>query len=310
MLRKPVSDWNVKTFTVCLGDWAQTYLNFAEARFTEKTYKEKRALFRLFFGEVSPALPVANLKPGDVMKYIVKQSKDRSGYSANKDRKNLVAAWNWGMKYMNPQLAGPNPCLVETMQEDRHPRYVPPEEDVWKVYDTAEGQDQVMLLTYLHLCARRCEVFRLRWADDVDFENRHIRLGTRKGKDGSMEYKWLPMTDDLYDRLMEHRQTTESEWVFLNPETGQPFRERKRWMKGLCLKAGVKHFGLHAIRHLNPSLLANYGIPAMQIMTILRHKRLSTTQRYLHQLGDLKVALQLLSKKKKPSVEPSGPQAA
>jgi len=39
----------------------------------------------------------------------------------------------------------------------------------------------------------------------------------------------------------------------------------------------------------------------MQIMTILRHKRLSTTQRYLHQLGDVKAALQLLSRKEKPS---------
>ena len=48
----------------------------------------------------------------------------------------------------------------------------------------------------------------------------------------------------------------------------------------------------------------------MQIMTILLHKRLSTTQRYLHQLGDVKAALQLLARKEKPSEKPSGPQAA
>ena len=47
MRRKPASDWNVKTATVCIGDWVQAYLDFAEARFTEKTYKEKRALFQL-----------------------------------------------------------------------------------------------------------------------------------------------------------------------------------------------------------------------------------------------------------------------
>jgi hypothetical protein len=93
------------------------------------------------------------------MNYIVKQSKERSGYSANKDRKNLVAAWNWSMQYMKPQLSGPYPCAVERMQEIRHPRYVPPEEDVWKVYDAAEGQDQVMMLAYIHLCARRRELF-------------------------------------------------------------------------------------------------------------------------------------------------------
>jgi site-specific recombinase XerD len=97
--------------------------------------------------------------------------------------------------------------------------------------------------------------------------------------------------------------------VFLNPETEQPFRERKRWVKALCRKAGVKPFGLHAIRHPNPSLLAEYGVPAMKIMKILRHKRLSTTQRYLHQLGDVKEALQLLARKEKPSEKPSGFQA-
>ena len=310
MRKAPAEDWRKTTSTASLGDWAQAYLDFAAARFTQKTYKEKRALFRCFFKEIAAEEPVESLTPGDVLNYLVSQNKGRSGYAANKDRKNLVAAWNWGMRYMNPPLPGPNPCTVERMAEIRSPRYVPPEEDVWKVYHAATGQDQVMLLAYIHLCARRREVFRLRWQDDVDFENRRIRLGTRKRQDGSMEYDWLPMTDELHDRLMEHRKATESEWVFLNPKTAQPYHERKRWMNGLCRQVGVRPFGLHAIRHLNPSLLAKYGVPAMQIMTILRHKRLSTTQKYLHQLGDVKAALQLLAQEKKPSKEPSDTQAA
>ena len=104
---------------------------------------------------------LSNLKPGDVLTYIIKQKEARSGYAANKDRKNLVAAWNWGMKYMNPPLPGPNPCLVDRMPEVREPRYVPPEEDFWKVYDQTEGQNKVMLLTLLHLAARKGEIFRL-----------------------------------------------------------------------------------------------------------------------------------------------------
>jgi hypothetical protein len=38
-------------------------------------------------------------------------------------------------------------------------------------------------------------------------------------------------------------------------------------------------------------------------------ERLSTTQRSLHQLGDVKAALQLLARKEKPSEKPSGFQA-
>ena len=309
-MRKPVSDWNEKIATVCLGDWAQAYLDYAKARYVVKTYKEKRALFLSFFKEISSTLPVGNLKPGDVLKYIVKQMEVRSGYSANKDRKNLIAGWNWGMKYMKPQLPGPNPCVVERMPEVRQPRHVPSSEDIWSAYEMAEGQDKTMLLTYIHLCARRSEIFRLRWADDVDFGTKHIRLGTRKRQDGSMEYEWLPMTDDLFQALSEHRQANDSEWVFPNPKTGQPFVDRKRWIKALCVNAGVSPFGLHGIRHLNPSLLADLGVPTMHIMTIMRHKRLSTTQRYLHQMGDIRSALQLLSVKKKPSEKPSDSKPA
>jgi hypothetical protein len=141
-----------------LADWSQAYLDVAKARFSEKTYDEKRSMFERFFNEISPTLPAKELEPGDVMTYVVKQKEDRSGYAANKDRKNLVAGWNWGMKYMKPPLPGPNPCLVDRMPEERQPRYIPPEDDFWKVYEVAEGQDKVMLLTLLHLAARRGEI--------------------------------------------------------------------------------------------------------------------------------------------------------
>jgi hypothetical protein len=36
MLRKPVSDWNVKTDTVCIGDWAQKYMDVSYERGTSQ----------------------------------------------------------------------------------------------------------------------------------------------------------------------------------------------------------------------------------------------------------------------------------
>lgn len=304
MKRKPVSEWHGPTDTACLIDWAEAYLDYAKARYSTKTYKEKRSMFQRLFREIDPEMPVEELTPALVMDYVVRQSQVRTGHGANKDRKNLVAGWNWGLKYFNPPLPGPNPCLVDKMPENRKPRYVPPVADFWKVFDVAERQDQVMLLAYLHLGARRCEVFRLAW-EDVDFGESRIRLGTHKRAGGNLEFDWLPMTDDLYNTLLEHRQTADGQWVFLNPKTGQPYRTRKRWMTGLCRKAEVKAFGLHAIRHLTASILASEGVPPIQIQAILRHKRLSTTEGYLHRLGDLKPVLKVLSRNKKPSEKPS-----
>ena len=103
-------------------------------------------------------------------------------------------------KYLDPPLPGPNPCLVERMPEIRQPRYVPSEEDFWKVYEVAERQDRVMLLTFLHLAARRGEIFRLTLGD-VDFRNNRVRLWTRKRKGGFFKFDWLPMTQELRKTL-------------------------------------------------------------------------------------------------------------
>jgi len=83
MRRKPVKDWSKKTVTACLGDWAQVYFDVAKVRFTTKTYKEKVSMFKRFFKVINPALPVSELKPGNVLDYIIKQKEARSGYAAH-----------------------------------------------------------------------------------------------------------------------------------------------------------------------------------------------------------------------------------
>lgn len=295
MNRKPVSEWTGKTATVCLTDWAEAYLDFSEIKFSGQVYEEKRSMFKRFFKEVNPLMDACDLKPATVLAYIMQQKKLRSGYAANKDRKNLVAGWNWGMKYMNPALPGPNPCLVERMPEIRKPRYIPPEEDFWKVYESAEGQDQIILLTFLYLAARRGEVFKLKWSD-INFVDRRVRLETRKRKDGTLEYDWLPMAEDLRAALKwwwENRPIKESPNVFLcldkYPFTeefyGQPFQQRRHFMNRICQKAGVNEFGFHAIRHLSASILYNKGYEVSVIQAILRHKHPTTTDRYLKTLG-------------------------
>jgi integrase len=161
-------------------------------------------------------------------------------------------------------------------------------------------------LAYLHLAARKSELFQLKW-DDVDFAHGRVRLGTRKRSDGTLEYDWLPLTDDLFNAFFIHRQGAAGEWVFPNPKTGEPYKWRRTWMGDLCKKAKVRAFGIHAIRHLTASMLAQNDVPMVQIQAILRHKTLATTERYIKRLSDLKPSLQLLSNKKSRQVEPSAP---
>ncbi len=295
MQKKPLAEWVEKTGTVCLFDWSAAYLDYAKIKFSEKTYKEKKAMFKLFLKQVGPDLPVENLTSKMVLDYILDQREHRSGYSVNKDRKNLVAAWNWGKEYMDPPLPDRNPCRVDKMPEIRKPRYVPPEEDFLKVYEVAEGQDKVMLLAFLHLAARRGEIFRLTW-NDIDFVNNRVRLATRKRMGGTFEYDVLPMTKELRTALRwwwEHRPIQQSPYVFVcldknqkgRENYGQRFTHRHSFMKSMCKAAKVPRFGFHAIRHLSASRLFNLGYDVAVIQMILRHQSPSTTENYLKSLG-------------------------
>src|SRR5208283_3971847 len=226
--KAPAKDLMTPSESLTLIEWATKYLEYSKVKFSAYTFDEKKAAFKRFFKQVDPSFPVENLKPVAVLNYLRTQATKRSGYAANKERKNLLAAWNWGIKYLN--LPSPNPCLTERFPEERHVRYVPPEKDFWSVYEILKGQDKVMLLAYLHLAARRSELYRLRW-DDVDFAGQKVRIGTRKRLGGSLEYDWLPMTDELFNAMIIHRQSAKTEWVFPNLENGKPFKVRQHHMK-------------------------------------------------------------------------------
>ncbi len=284
-----------------MAEFAEEYLSYSK-KFSPKTYSEKCLAFRELLKKVDPLLPVNALDRLSTLKHFEDQAKNRSGNAANKDRKNLISAWNWGIMYINgfPVF---NPFLTDKFPEKRKPAYVPPEKDFWKLHDAAEGQDQIMLLTYLHTAARMNEIFKLRW-DDVDFAGARIRLWTRKRKDGTLEFDWIPLTDDLYNLLLNHKAQSESQLVFPNPETGEPWVDRRKLMERLSKKAGIKQFGFHAIRHLTASILAQSGTPAILIQGILRHKKVTTTELYLHQLTDLRPALTVLNGGKKAVKKP------
>ena len=53
MRRKPVSDWNEKTATVCLGDWAQAYLDYAQKLVSPKPTRKNGPFPLLLQGNIS-----------------------------------------------------------------------------------------------------------------------------------------------------------------------------------------------------------------------------------------------------------------
>jgi integrase len=126
------------------------------------------------------------------------------------------------------------------------------------------------------------EVLRLRW-DDVNFQEKAIRLWTRKRQGGNLEFDWLPMNEDLEEVLWSlWQKRANEEWVFLSPLTGSHCVTRFTLMRNICQRAGVPRYGDHTIRHFVASYLFDKKKVSLPVISkLLRHKNLQTTERYL-----------------------------
>ena len=216
--RKELTDLRTHMDLPTVLDWANKYCAYSEQKHSRKTFQEKLSVFKFFLGQTK-VKELDKVTPALVMAYLQAQSKTRSGYAANKERKNLAAAWSWGEKFIEGFPKTGNPFhAIDKFKEERSPRYVPDEGDFWKVVDVATGQDRAMLLAFFYLGARRGEIFRLKW-EDIDFINNRLRLGTLKTEDGSMRYDWLPLAGDLKSSLLEWKEQTGLALWLLQPSS-------------------------------------------------------------------------------------------
>jgi integrase len=267
-----------------LHDIATLYLDFSKSRHVKKTFEAKKLALKRLFLVASPTSEPEALTMKMALAVLTGTAKTVSNAAANKVRKDLSAFWAFGKKYHGFPLLNPFQ-EVERFPEKSENHYVPPAEDFWKVYEKADAKDQAMLLTLLHTAGRRSEVVHLTW-EDVDFRQRKIRLSTCKTRDGSRKRVWLSMTGALFDALLAHKMRGggQSSYVFTSKTTGEPYVDRKNFIKRLCIRANVKKFGYHGIRGLSATLLAQ-ELPAQEIQGILRHANLTTTVRYIRSLG-------------------------
>ena len=278
------------------------YLDFCKLRFSSTTYGEKRKLcrdLRKRWGDIV----VTDITPVMVMKHLEDRARKISDNAWNKDRKNLLAMFNWLRKIHGVTH---NPVVnVDRMPEERKVEYIPPGQDIDKVMMACSGQDRVMLQCYYFTFARRTEIFNWTW-EDISFEKQWYRLWTRKRlhSDKQVDYFPLPEDSELYRALKwqwENRNKN-SPYVFTDPESGERFTHRNRFIKGLCKRAGVQPFGFKAFRKYGPSVLNDiHRVSIKKLQRLLRHQTQTTTEIYLKKIDDdLSVGLRLLEKKDTP----------
>jgi integrase len=247
------------------------------------------------------------ITPIMIIKHLEDRARTISNSAWNKDRKNLLAMFNWLRKIYNVTN---NPVAnIERLPEDRKAEYIPPMQDIDKVMMSCGEQDRVMLQCYYYTFARKSEIFNWLW-EDINFEKQWYRLWTKKRlhSDNQADYFPLPEDSELYKALKwqwEHRNKN-SPYVFTNPKTGGKFVSRRRFLNGLCKWAGVRSFSYKAFRKFGPSVLNDvHKVSMKKLQTLLRHQNQKTTEIYLKRIdNDLSTTVRLLERKDTPGDTP------
>ena len=271
---------------LALWTLAQKYLADCKINYGKKTFDEKRYCLERFYASAGD-ISVIDIDPPTILEFINDRAKTQSNNAANKDRKNLKAFYSW-IQQMYGIMYDPT-APIKKKSHEKQPRRLIPIQDILKVMLAATGHDRVLIGSYWHTGARKGEVLRWTWADDINFEERWVRLGTKKSKTGEMVYEKLSMNDDLHKLLMwqwKKRHPT-SPYVFchMNPKSkfyGQPYKTRWKLIKNLCKVAEVELFGYHDIRHTVAKYLNDLQkVNLKKVQQVLRHRRQTTTEIYV-----------------------------
>ena len=261
------------------------YLEDCKARFQKNTWRQKAFVYRSLLAYIGSDPVVTNISKQIFVEFLNRRRQKDGNCAANRDLKEFKALYSWCVRQ---DLVVKSPCNnIEAYPENPSIRYVPPAKDINSVLLAANRNDMDLLLTLYHTAGRMSEVLNMTW-EDVNFEHRWVRLWTRKRRGGELQEDKLAMTDTIHDVLLRrwNNRNKMIPYVFHNQDGSQlTYQQKRKMMKNLCKKAKVTPFGFHAIRHHVASILADSGKASLsQIQRLLRHKRSTTTDRYIKTL--------------------------
>ena len=248
-------------------------LDVLVAKKSHKYYKENKYYFSILIKNIGD-VPINILTKADFNKLFIKVSEElgkdgKDNYKINAMIRIYKALFNhvinaYELNIKNP-VVGIKPFSIK-----KKLKYIPSDEEIKHVKLICNRRQNLLIDFLLETGARINEVFKIK-GEDI-FED-YIVLYTRKSKNSNLVPRKVPRPLCLKDTRLKPEELLFPDW------SRQPkFLERK------VSKLNQKKWGFHNLRHRYASLLSKQGKPLYEIMSLLGHSNLSTTQIYLQML--------------------------
>ena len=287
-----------------LKDLIPLYLTYSETN--KKSYKGdvfSTKIFLKYFGNID----LEEITPQLIEDFKVRIKTERNNKNATVNRHLEALSKMLNIAVANNLIAKNPMWSVKKLREDNHKVRVLSAEEEKRLFEEMErGYDVIgrghipkTIYPYIHLkplivCAlqtgmRRGEIFKLKWAN-IDFEYGFAELlETKSGKS-----RRVPISNKFWEILNQLDKSTE--YVFTNPQTGQPYNDIKVSFHSLLKKAKIEDFRFHDFRHTAATRMLEKGADIRTVQEILGHSSVVVTQRYTHTTPQYKKsAIELLS---------------
>lgn len=313
---RPPAPTRVVTLGEFAGPWLERIAVQVElGRMSPLTYNKYEGEWRRYLDPAFGRLPLAAIDQAQIVRFM--RDGMRAGLSESTVKGKLIVLCGMltdavaeGHIASNPlrtpkrarHRGGGRHEVFDLQPERKPPKHLEPIEARALLVATPP-QFKDLVLCALTTGFRRCELLGLQW-EWIDFGARTIDLrgqlywrltGAGREREPTIRgckydsEREVPLWDGLAELLGPRRQATG--WVFLNPETGKPWKETrpaKVFLSNAYEAAGLRRAGRmwHQLRHTYASVLAAGGVRRHEVEQLLGHKSSGTTGLYTHLFRD------------------------
>jgi integrase len=235
-------------------------------------YESKRYLkvFSQYFGDVD----IKSISKSDINKFLLQKANDYkqqgiTNYPINALIRVLKALFYYIIDTYELNMR--NPCKgINFYPIDKKMKYIPTDNEINSLLDICDEQQKLLVEFVRDTGARINEAINLL---GKDINDNYVILYTRKSNRGDRIPRKIPKPDCLKNKEYTFDERVFNRWTFT-----PVFLKRKiRILDG-------NEWNWHNLRHRYASLLSKEVKPIFEIMSLLGHNNLSTTQIYLQLL--------------------------
>jgi len=239
-------------------------------------YMESRRYFKILLGYTGD-VPVTEVTKAQVNHVIQTfshglRARGKTNHKVNACLRSLKALFNFGIVIYDIEIR--NPCIgIKMLPVDIKLKYIPHDKEICAIKEICDREEALLIDFVDQTGCRINEAIRLTYED---IEDDLLTLWTHKAKNSNLTPRRIPIPLCLKKKKGKGR-------VFKRWESPPRFLSDK------IRELGFKQWGFHNFRHRRASLWAKEGRTLLEIMQLLGHANLSTTQKYLQILGHIKL---------------------